>query len=158
YFSRAQDGDFVRLIAPTRVIDSRASTHVGPYSTRWPANTSRDVTIAGGGGVPATAEAVILHVTAVGPSGNGFATVYPSRTSRPTASNLNFVANVTVPNAVTVELGSGHIAVFTSAATDILVDVVGYYDPDPAGDVFHAVAPARIIDSRPASQVGPSHQ
>ncbi|MEZ5208268.1 MAG: DUF4091 domain-containing protein [Acidimicrobiales bacterium] len=61
YFATTPDGE-VTAIVPTRVLDSRSG--VGGYSSPWPANTARPVTVVGGStGVPADAEAVVLNVT-----------------------------------------------------------------------------------------------
>ena len=46
----------------------------------------------GRGGLPATGVgAVVLNVTATGPTAQGYLTVYPTGGTRPTASNLNFM-------------------------------------------------------------------
>ena len=86
------------------------------------------VKVAGAAGVPATGVgAVSLNVTVVGPSGAGFVTVFPCGT-RPNASNLNFVAGQTVPNAVIAPLSAaGEVCVFSSVDTDLLADVNGYF-------------------------------
>jgi len=58
---------------------------------------------------------------------------------------------------VTVRVGSGgRVSVFNPAGyADVIFDVVGYYDAT-VGDGFTSVAPARVLDSRPAGpQVGP---
>ena len=43
---------------------------------------------------------MVLNVTVTQPSGSGYATLWPSGTNRPTASNLNFVRGQTVANLV----------------------------------------------------------
>ncbi|MUH50870.1 MAG: N-acetylmuramoyl-L-alanine amidase [Actinobacteria bacterium] len=46
----------------------------------------------------------------------------------PTASNLNFVAGQTVPNAVIAKLGTnGKVCLYTSAVTHLIVDVNGVF-------------------------------
>ena len=45
----------------------------------------------------------------------------------PNASNLNFVAGQTVPNAVVAKVGvGGKVCVFAEVPIDLLVDVNGY--------------------------------
>jgi hypothetical protein len=62
----------------------------------------------------------------VGARDAGFATVSPCQGSMPDASNLNCVAGQTVPDSVISKLGSsGEVCLFTSGATDMLVDIVG---------------------------------
>jgi hypothetical protein len=87
-----------------------------------------ELLVAGRGGVPGDAVAVVLNVTVTGPSGPGFATVFPCGSEPPNASNLNYAAGQTIPNAVTARVGSGgKVCVFTHAETDLIVDVNGYH-------------------------------
>jgi len=73
--------------------------------------------------------AVSLNITALGISTSpygGFITVYPCG-SRPNASNLNFVAGQTVPNAVISPVStSGMVCLYVDGVADVLVDVNGY--------------------------------
>ena len=52
--------------------------------------------VAGRGGVPVDAAAVIVNVTAVGATQRGFVTVHPCLATPPLASSLNHVATSTV--------------------------------------------------------------
>ena len=46
----------------------------------------------------------------------------------PDASNLNFAAGQTIPNAVLAKLdGSGRVCLFNSAPTQLIVDVNGWF-------------------------------
>ena len=84
--------------------------------------------VAGRGGVAGDASAVVLNVTVAGARGPGFVTVFPCGAAQPTASNLNFVAGSTVPNAVTSKVGAGgKVCLFSSGATDLVVDVNGWF-------------------------------
>src|SRR5262249_56970653 len=91
------------------------------------------------------ATAVVANLTAVNASAATYVTAWPSGAAMPTASNLNVVPGQTVPNMVTVGLGTGgHISLFNFAGTtDLVVDVAGWYT---AG--FHPVTPSRIADTR----------
>jgi hypothetical protein len=55
--------------------------------------------------------------------------VWPDLTTRPLASDLNFVAGQTIANLVIVKLGSnGKVDIYNAAGnTDVIVDVVGWY-------------------------------
>ena len=71
--------------------------------------------------------AVSLNVTAVGPVGAGYVTVYPCG-ARPNASNLNFVAGQTVPNAVITPVSAnGEVCFYASVNTEILADINGWF-------------------------------
>ena len=138
-------------IQPARLLDTRS----GPESTtvdgqflgigrRAPGEST--LPVAGRGGVPTTASAVAVNVTAVAPTAAGFLTVYPCGQSVPTASTLNFVAGAIVSNAAMVKLGAGGaICVFTNVETDVIVDVNGY---DADLSVAQFVEPTRMLETR----------
>jgi Tol biopolymer transport system component len=143
---------------PVRILDSRPLPYqVGPYSTPWQAGTTRDVQVAGVGGVPAGAEAVVLNVTVTGTTASSYLSVWPKGQARPTVSSLNWQAGWTIPNAVTVKVGAeGKVSIFNNRGqADVIVDVVGYYLTG-VGAGLTPLDPLRILDSRPAPyQVGP---
>ncbi len=127
----------------SRLYDSRSLT---PFAN----GETRNLAVAGVGGVPAEATAVVLNVTAVSPTGDGFFTVWPAGQDQPGTSNVNFGAGSTVPNAVVVQLGSGGaINLFNfGGTTHMLVDVTGYF----VGG-FIGVTPTRLLDTRSAAPV-----
>jgi hypothetical protein len=89
-----------------------------------------EVSVAGTSGIPLSGvTAVSLNVTAIGISSSsygGYLTVYPCD-SRPNASNLNFVAGQTVPNAVIAPVSSrGTVCFYVYGIADIVVDANGY--------------------------------
>ncbi len=91
------------------------------------AGRAYELTVAGRGGIPTDADAVMLNVTAVGPDDFGFITVYPCGSSRPNASNVNYVPGQVVPNAVLAKVGSsGRVCFYTLATTHLIVDATGY--------------------------------
>jgi hypothetical protein len=98
---------------------------------------------------------VVLNVTAVNQSAGGFFTVYPTGSGLPLASNLNWDAHVTVPNLVSVGLGSGgSVTIYNGVgSTDAVVDLEGYYAPSSGGSAgqYVPVVPARITDTRTGS-------
>ena len=70
-----------------------------------------------------------LQLQQAGPEAQapGYVTVYPCGQPVPTASNLNFVAGDTIPNAVVTSLGAGgKVCLFTFAPTHLIVDVNGW--------------------------------
>lgn len=142
-----------RALAPARVLDTRTglgTSAAGPVA----AGATVRVQVAGRGGVPLDAVgSVVLNVTVVAPAGPGWVTVLPGGSAVPNASNLNYAAGQTVPNAVVVPLGpDGDIALFTSARAHLLVDVSGYHvagGPVLPG-AFGPLAPTRLLDTRTA--------
>lgn len=134
---------------PTRILDTRASPpKMGP-------GTTRVLPIAGVGPVPANATAVIVNVTAADTTTSGTFTVYPTAATRPTASNLNWIAGQVVPNLVMVGLGAGGaISIYNAkGSTTAVVDLEGYYAPSSGGSQggYVALAPSRIADTRTGS-------
>ncbi|MCU1367324.1 MAG: hypothetical protein JWN39_2963 [Ilumatobacteraceae bacterium] len=102
--------------------------------------------VAGRGGVAANSSAAALNVTVTEPVDAGFVTVYPCGGILPTASNLNFVAGATVPNAVVTKIGDGGaVCFFASRTLHLVVDVNGSFPPETS---YRALIPARLIDTR----------
>lgn len=121
-------GANLTAITPTRVLDTRtgAGTPIASNAT-----FSVDPHVAGGS-VPAVGNysALIANVTATAPTQPGFVTVFPSDVTAPLASNLNFLANDTVPNLAEVRVGSDGKFKITNGSTGtvhVIVDVVGYF-------------------------------
>jgi subtilisin family serine protease len=148
-------------LTPARILDTRNGTggqlgKVGPGQTL---NLSLDSQ----GGLPASGiQAVVLNVTVTQPDAPGYVTVFPTGGSPPLASNLNFNANETVPNLVVVKVGAGgQVSFFNGVGnTDLIADVVGYYDDGTGtGARFTGLTPARILDTRngtgSSGKVGP---
>ena len=145
-------GDEVPL-APARLLDTRlgGATTDGQFSGGGavPAGQSLDLTVTGRGGVPASGVgAVVLNVTATDPTAAGFVTVYPTGSTRPTASNLNFTAGESIPNLVIAKVGAGgKVSLYNfSGTTDLVVDVLGYF---PSASTYTGLSPARLLDTRP---------
>lgn len=142
-------GSAVQAITPSRGFETRLgqSTADGRFGGggQMAAGSQQTITMGGRFSVPKDASAVIINVTAINPGGNGFATVHPCLPTLPTSSSLNFVGGVNRGNEIIAPLSdAGEICVYTSAATDMTIDVVGYL-PDGA---INTVAPARILETR----------
>ena len=118
YFTDATTtGNLFTPASPVRVLDTRISAQtLGPGG-------SLVVPVA-----PSSATAAVLNVTATNPSAASFLTVYPGST-RPTASDLNFVASQTIPNLVVATLSSsGLVTIYNNTgSTDVVVDLVGWF-------------------------------
>ena len=103
YF-RAGAGDRFTGVTPGRILDSRNGT--GGYASPWGPGTTRSLTVAGVGAVPANATAVVMNVTVTNPTAASWLRVSPTGTPPPLTSNLNFTAGQTVPNLVVVRVGT----------------------------------------------------
>ncbi len=136
-------------LTPFRILDSRTGT--GGHATPWPAATSRDVVVAGvpGSGVPATATAVVLDVTAVAPTDATHLTVWPAGAPQPTASSLNLGAGETRANLVVAKVGVDREVTIrnNSGSTHVVADVVGYFTTSGV-ELFAPMSPARVLDTR----------
>lgn len=120
-------------INPCRIMDTRATSTVGPRPVALGAGETYSITTFGTNGnctLPNGLTALALNVTVVGPTADSYLTVFPAGGSVPTASNLNFVANqAPVPNAVTVAVADdGRISFFNNGGNvNVVADVVGYF-------------------------------
>ena len=142
-------------VTPFRILDTRKVG--GPIGQ----GLVRTVQITGAGTppIPPSATAAVLNITEVSGSASSLLTVYPFNTTKPNASNLNFPAHTVIANLVTVTLSSdGKINIYNAlGSVNVLVDVEGYFTPQPATDVtglFHPIAPVRVCDTRTAAKCG----
>jgi hypothetical protein len=123
-------GSRFTAVPPTRVADTRPGSGEPLAGATMTTGSTRSVPIAGKAGVPATGVvAVAANVTVADTNHSSFLTVYPDATSRPLASDLNWVAGQVVPNLAITGLGAdGGLAVFNAAGrVDVIVDVFGYW-------------------------------
>ncbi|MGW7454108.1 hypothetical protein [Streptomyces sp. NPDC054787] len=147
YFSKSAASGYTS-VAPSRIVDTREG--LGTGTGRVPGYGSFSTQVTGRAGVPASAKAVALNVTVTEPQANGHLTVYPSGSSAPTSSNLNFTTGQTIANAVVVPIGpDGKISIRNGAGagTHVVADVVGYYSPESESALVRTV-PERWFDTR----------
>jgi IPT/TIG domain len=139
-------------LPPVRITDTRAGSGQPNAGHRLGANSTLFVPVNGHGGVPATGvSAVVLNVTAVGPSGSSFLTVFPHATGLPLASNLNFTPGKVVPNRVVVPVANGGVDIYNQqGSVDVVVDTGGWFSDGTGvtGFTFTPVIPIRIADTR----------
>jgi hypothetical protein len=114
-------------IDPCRVVDTRTTD--GPALA---GQSNRLFAVTGKCGVPSTAKAISVNLTAVGPASPGFLSLYPGNGIPSTASSLNFAAGQTRGNNAVVLLatdGSGRIGVRngSAGAVNFVLDVNGYF-------------------------------
>ena len=141
-------------ITPTRVYDSRFDP-AGPFWGGEPDGISIPVPVP-------NVSAVMLNVTATGPTSAGYLTIWPGDEDQPDTSNLNFTPGQSVPNMVVVPIEQdGNVGIYNSEGlTDVIIDVVGYFSSDLAGaTAFTSATPVRALDTRtgtggPAQPIG----
>ncbi|MFC6715431.1 hypothetical protein [Branchiibius cervicis] len=137
-------------INPARVVDTRSGR--GVRTGRVPAGGSITITVGGVSGVPAGAQNVILNVTAVNPTADGYLVVQAAGTARAKTSNVNYMRARTTPGLVYVAPSTtGRVTITSSAAVDLVVDVQGYTPQGSAG--YHPVAPVRLLDTRSSAAI-----
>lgn len=119
-------GGATTAIDPIRIVDSRFG--LGTPKQIFGPQETRNVLVAGVGGVPANAKAVMINVTAVQTDSWGWLTVWPAGGSQPNSSNLNWVGGTIVPNMAMVAVGAnGQISIYNDMGhAQVLVDVFAY--------------------------------
>ncbi len=124
-----QPGDYFTL-APCRVVD-----------TRWPdgpqggpalaANAERTFPLAGTCGIPSTAVAVALNVTAVSPTADGNLQVFAASTAAPASIIVAYRTGSTRADNAVVALGTAGAVTAranqVSGSVHLVLDVVGYF-------------------------------
>lgn len=152
YFSTfgGEAGSRFHPVAPERIIDTRNAIGLprSPLTDR-----PVEAVVTSDWGVPSSGvTAVVVNVTVTNPTQDGYLTVYPAGVDRPTVSNLNFRRGQTVANMVIVKSGVGgriSLANFTGT-TDVIVDLVGYFDGvrNGASGRYLPLEPHRVSDTR----------
>jgi hypothetical protein len=118
-------------VTPCRLVDTRNPS--GPFGgPSYTALETRTYDIAAGpcAGLPLTAQAYSLNLTILNynVASGSFVTAWPAGTTRPGVSSVNFGSGVPVANASIVATGSsGQISIFSGGATDIIIDLNGYF-------------------------------
>jgi hypothetical protein len=144
-------------MSPVRLVDTRpggpTADGLGSGSGKLPPNTARAFPIGGRVGIPMSATAVVLNVTAIEATGRGYVQVFPTNQAAIGASsNLNLeTVGQTIPNLVTVPLGvGGQVSVYTQGGAHFAIDAFGYFVPSGPASAgrYQAVAPSRIMDTR----------
>jgi hypothetical protein len=133
---------------PTRVLDTRVDgPQVGYVGDRPTAGQTIEVT------APAGSRAIVLNVTGLNATQNGFVTVYPCGEPLPTASNLNLIPGLITPNLVIGKVGAnGRVCIYTQRSADLIADLAGTV---PLGSAYAPSSPTRVLDTRPdGPQVG----
>ncbi|MGC1299328.1 MAG: hypothetical protein WA869_30250, partial [Alloacidobacterium sp.] len=140
-------------VAPCRVVDTRnpsgplGGPSIGNQSSRnFPVQSSSC-------GIPSTATAYSLNVTAVPHGPLHYLTIWPTGASQPLVSTLNSYSGGVVANAAIVPAGtSGQVSVYVTDASDVVMDINGYFAPPGTGGLsLYTVPPCRALDTRTAA-------
>jgi hypothetical protein len=142
----AATGGIQSLPAPVRLADTRGSG--GSLAS----GATRCFAVAGQAGIPVDAAAVVLNVTAVNQTTNGWLTVYPNGQPVPATSTLNFATTeYAMANNTIMALGTGGqvcVSVGTVNAApgsvQVILDATGYLIA--SNDVALLPAPVRLGD------------
>lgn len=153
-------------VTPCRVVDTRfgSSSFSGPISGGTTLNIDTDtsnMSFQGGSptgcGVSTNAAAVVVTVTVVNASTNGHFRLFPYSTTMPTAAVLNYntsyntIGNTTIVPQNTSS-SAAEISLYTHGTANIIVDVVGYFDP-PEATVLDAVRLSSFRNLAPGATV-----
>jgi uncharacterized protein (TIGR03437 family) len=140
-------------IAPCRLADTRGATGTfgGPVLA---ASTSRNFPVLTGPcGIPATAQAYAFNMTVVPTGPLGFLSAWPAG-GQPGSSTLNAPTGTVTANMAIIPAGTGGaISVVATNATDLIIDITGYFAPPgaPGSLDFYTATPCRILDTRGAA-------
>jgi hypothetical protein len=149
-------------LTPCRIADTRSVGGSGLTGAFGPpflaAATTRNVPIpASFCSVPASAQAYSLNFGALPHAPLGYLTTWPSGSPLPDAATLGSPSGQEVSDAALVPAGTdGAISLFANAATDVIIDINGYFAPpnEPQALAFYPITPCRIADTRTVADGG----
>jgi hypothetical protein len=143
-----------------RLFDSRATSR-GTLAK----GESRTLTMPAIGGVKATKmRDALVNITAVGAHGSGHLSVYRAGDARPSVFTLGYTKGHMVSNGAVTQLRGGKLTVTNvGSATDVVVDVVGWFASRAVkgGQLYNPLRPVRVLDTRtgrgaPQGLLGPN--
>jgi hypothetical protein len=126
-------------ITPCRIVDTRVGfgfpVGYGPPGLSPAVERSFDLDNGPCPGIPPSLAAYSLNITVVGPTGPGHLVIWPTGSTRPDVSSINYTAGQTIANAVIVPAGNnGAISVVAGVSgTNLLIDINGYYAATASG-------------------------
>ncbi len=148
-------------VAPCRAVDTRGpvySSLPAPYGNqRFQARETRTLRLPGSPGcqLPAAAAYSLQMTLAPGDLTNGnavaFVTAWPTGLPQPNISNMNAYFGYAVANsAITPASSNGSIDVYAYDATNLIIDVNGYFAPDDGtgrGLSYYPVTQCRVMNT-----------
>ena len=153
YFVPASDPTALAFypLTPCRIADTRKPTApLGGPSMPGGQSRTFPVLSASTCNIPASAQAYSLNFAVVPAGSLGYLTVWPTGQTKPLVSTLNALTGTITANGAIVPAGtSGSIDVFASDATNLVIDINGYFAPMTTGGLsLYNVTPCRILDTR----------
>ena len=104
--------------------------------------------------IPDSAQGYSLNFTVIPHTTLNYLTVWPTGQTQPVVSTLNAPTGTIVANAALVPAGtSGAITVFVTDATNLVIDIDGYFAPTNSGPdalSLYTLTPCRVLDTRGA--------
>ena len=142
-------GDGLHTFTPQRAFDLRQSGFV------LTADNQAEFQMTGNFGIPTTGvSSVVLNVTATGATAPGYITVWPCNQPQPYTSNLNYLPNQDIPNAVIATVdANGKVCFASSSPTFLIADISGWFEQ---GSNLNVITPQRLFDTRPTTRVATS--
>jgi hypothetical protein len=131
-------------VPPTRLRDTRSTVPLIPGQVLR-------IPVAGGSSpAPSTATAVAVNLTTTRSWGSGWIRAFPCGVAEPAVSTLNPRVGHDLANSAIIPTGAdGSICVTSDVATDVLLDLTGWFGASPA-QRFVPVTPVRLTDTRSA--------
>ncbi len=140
-------------LAPCRIADTRNATGSLGGPSIGGASSRAFPILSSSCNIPSTAKAYSLNVTAIPHKTLNYLTTWPTGQAQPNVSTLNAPTGTIVANAAIVPAGTtGQVSIFVSDASDVILDVNGYFAPPASGGLsLYTVTPCRVIDTRPSA-------
>lgn len=142
YTAATGSGDALTAASPLTLFDSTAS---GPVT----AGSTSTMPVAGQGGVPANATAVVVQVTAINPNLNRYVRVWATGSTEPVPAQLYAPAGRTSDATAMVPLtGSGSLSMSPAATANVVVTLLGWFAPaasPPASGVTTVLTPTKRV-------------
>lgn len=123
-------------IVPCRIVDTRVAGGVITGKTSrvfqgWAATYAAQGGSATNCGLPQSTDvaALAVNLVVVGPAAEGWIAAWPSNTTMPLASNLNYKAGDVLANSAILKInqGTSEWSLHTTSTTHFVADVTGYY-------------------------------
>lgn len=152
------------LAHPVRLLETRnVPNFPGCFKPNAPLNGNQVYTqtargLCDGLTIPANALGVVGNATVVAPANPGYLTVWPSSATQPTVATSNYNIGQIVNRHFITGLGAadGAFKLFSSATTDLVVDLSAYFAPPPANQApsVDAGADQTVLQAAPAILAG----
>jgi hypothetical protein len=139
-------------VTPCRLVDTRNTPNGQFEGPALSGGGTRNFTIpqSANCNIPSTAAAYSLNVAVIPNGPLGYVTLWPAGQTQPLVATLSSIDGRVRSNAAIVPAGpGGTISVYASNATDLVMDINGYFTTAaPGAYAFYPVTPCRLVDTR----------